>query len=240
MIMGDFCTGACKFCAVKTLAKPPPLDIKEPEHLAEAIKELDLNYVVITSVDRDDLNDGGAPHFAQCVSAVREKSPKTIIETLIPDFSSRDSSIRTLVDSMPDVVSHNLETVERLTPKVRDQRANYKQSLGVLRKIRQFSKDRIITKSGLMVGLGETTDEIRQSMQDLLDIGVEIITIGQYLRPSDAHLPVKEFIIPEKFKEYENLAYESGFKYVTSGPLVRSSFKAAEPFLKNILKSKIH
>lgn len=240
MIMGEFCTRGCRFCAVKTMAKPPPLDSKEPEHLAEALSTMELKYVVITSVARDDLKDGGAGHFADCVKAVREKNPKLIIETLIPDFRADESAIETLVDSKPDVISHNIETIERLTPKVRDPRANYGQSLEVLKQAHELSDGRIITKSGMMVGLGETRDEVQEAMVDLITAGVEILTIGQYLSPSPRHIPLDEYVSPETFDSYEKMGYALGFKYMACGPLVRSSYRAGEPFIKRIIESRIH
>jgi lipoic acid synthetase len=239
MILGEFCTRGCRFCAVKTLAKPPPPDPEEPEHLAEAISALKLKYVVITSVARDDLKDGGAGHFAECVRALRKKNPGLLIETLIPDFQGDASAIRTLVDAEPDVISHNIETVERLTPKVRDARAGYRRSVDVLRIAKELSEGRIITKSGMMVGLGETGEEVKRSMLDLLEAGVEILTIGQYLSPSPAHLPVEEFVHPDGFKAYEKMGLKLGFRHVASGPLVRSSYKAGEPFIRKVLESRV-
>ncbi|MBD3210138.1 lipoyl synthase [Candidatus Micrarchaeota archaeon] len=239
MILGEYCTRGCRFCAVKTRNNPPPPDPEEPGHLANAVSSLNLKYVVITSVTRDDLEDGGAAHFSECVSQVRKKNPGTLVETLIPDFGGRESPLKTVADSEPDVISHNVETVERLIPGVRDARAGYRSSLGVLRNARGISNGRIITKSGLMVGLGEAGEEVRKTMMDLLDAGVEILTIGQYLRPTPRHLPVEEFVAPQKFSDYRQMAYGLGFRYVASGPLVRSSYKAGEPFIKNLLHSRI-
>jgi lipoic acid synthetase len=238
MILGEYCTRACRFCAVKTMARPPPPDPEEPQHLAEAVKSLGLKYVVITSVDRDDLPDGGAGHFAECVAAIREKSPNTIIELLIPDLNADPSSVKIVVDSMPDVISHNIETVERLTPMVRDHRASFRQSLATLRLAQMLSDGGIITKSGLMVGFGEKEDEVRSALEALRDAGVEVVTIGQYLSPSPGHLRVEEFITPEAFKRYEAIAYNFGFSYVASGPLVRSSYMAGEPFINGILETR--
>ncbi len=239
MVMGDICTRGCRFCAVKTSPKPPPLDPEEPENLAEAVSQLKLIYIVITSVDRDDLDDYGAAHVSRCIEAVKRKSPKTIVEVLIPDFRAEESAIMKVVDARPDVISHNLETVERLTPQVRDRRAGYRQSLDVLRLVRELSEGKIITKSGIMLGFGETGDEVKQAMEDCLAAGAEIFTIGQYLAPSASHFPVKEFVRPERFKEYEGLGYDMGFRYMACGPLVRSSYMAGEPFVKKILKSRV-
>ncbi|MCI0503490.1 lipoyl synthase [Candidatus Micrarchaeota archaeon] len=238
MVMGEYCTRACRFCAVKTMAKPTPLDPDEPVRLANAVASLGLRYVVVTSVTRDDLPDGGAGHIARCVGELR-RIPGVIIETLVPDFRADKEAIRTLAEAGPDVVSHNIETVERLTPIVRDRRAGYRQSLEALRKYHEISGGEVITKSGLMVGLGETDDEVRGAMADLREAGVDILTLGQYLSPSKTarHLTVKEYIRPEKFSEYGRIGYALGFLHVASGPLVRSSYRAAEPFIKGILKA---
>jgi lipoic acid synthetase len=229
MVMGEFCTRGCRFCAVRTLARPPPLDPEEPENLAKAIASLNLKYVVITSVDRDDLEDYGAGHFAACVEAVRRKNPELGIEALIPDFNGERSSLETVAAARPDVISHNLETVERLSPEIRDKRADYRQSLNILNIIKDINSN-IITKSGIMVGLGEKPEEVQQAMKDLRRVGVELFTIGQYLSPSKAHYPVKEYVAPEMFKEYEKIGYKLGFRHVASGPLVRSSYRAGEAF----------
>ncbi len=239
MIMGDVCTRGCKFCAIKTSPNPPQLDSDEPKKLAEAISELKLKYVVITSVDRDDLEDEGSSHYAECVKQIKGKNPNTIIETLTPDFRGKIPSIREVVNSKPHVLSHNLETVEGLTPEVRDLRASYSQSLGVLKTVKELSEGKIITKSGIMVGFGETKDEVIRTMEDAREAGVEIFTIGQYLSPSDSHYPVKEFIRPEMFEEYEKKGYELGFSFVASGPLVRSSFRAGEPFVRKIIRTRV-
>ena len=240
MVMGEYCTRACRFCSVKNSAKPPPLDQEEPERLAKAVSSLELGYIVLTSVTRDDLKDGGAEHFAECIKAVKKRNPKLIVEALIPDFRCERSSIKKIVNAKPDVVSHNIETVERLTRKVRDIRAGYRQSLEVLRLIRDFSKRRIITKSGLMVGLGENSEEVKKTLADLRSAGVELVTVGQYLRPSAAprHMEAVEAVNSEKFKLYEKMAYETGFSYVACGHLVRSSYRAADPFLHRFIKSR--
>ncbi|MBN1170224.1 lipoyl synthase [Candidatus Micrarchaeota archaeon] len=225
MIMGEYCTRGCRFCAVKTMAEPPPLNPEEPENLAEAISKLGLKYVVVTSVDRDDLEDGGSWHFARCIRKLREKCPDVIVEALIPDFRANESLLYNIIKAKPHVVSHNLETVERLTPEVRDRRAGYLQSLKVLEYI---GKNSVTTKSGIMLGMGEKQEEIIKAMKDLRAIGVSIITIGQYLSPGRPYYPVKEYIRPEKFMEYQEIGYALGFRHVMSGPLVRSSYRAGE------------
>ncbi len=236
MILGDSCTRCCRFCAVKTMARPPPPDTDEPEKLARAVAALGLRYAVITSVTRDDLPDYGAGHFAECVRALKrnDAKPELVVETLIPDFNCDKNALAKLVEARPDVISHNLETVERLTPEVRDRRAGYAKSLGVLRLVRELSDGAITTKSGIMVGLGESDTEVVRTMKDARDAGVGIFTIGQYLRPgSDARfLPVKEYVAEEKFREYARAGYELGFRHVASGPLVRSSYRAAEALQK--------
>jgi lipoic acid synthetase len=240
MVMGDICTRACRFCAIKTSPKPPPLDPLEPKKLADAVASLGLKYIVLTSVTRDDLPDGGSSHFAECVRAVKRESPRLIVEALVPDFNCERSAMMAMIGSGADVISHNIETVERLTPFIRDRRANYRKSLGVLRSYRALSSGKTITKSGLMVGFGESEDEVKGAMNDLRASGVEILTIGQYLRPSKAvrHVPVSEYVPPETFAKYEETAYALGFRYVASGPFVRSSYRAAEPFLKRQLASR--
>lgn len=242
MVMGDICTRACRFCAVKTSPRPPPLDRSEPENLAKAVGSLGLKYVVVTSVTRDDLPDQGSGHIASCVRRLAA-IPGLVIETLVPDFRADERAIRALVDAEPDVISHNIETVERLTPQVRDRRAGYQQSLMMLSAARGLAKERgkgTVTKSGIMVGFGETKDEVAQAMHDLRDAGVDILTIGQYLAPTKTsrHLPVREFIEPSRFEEYERLAYDAGFMHVASGPFVRSSYRASEPFEKGVLTAR--
>lgn len=236
MIMGDTCTRGCRFCAVKS-GKPDTLDAEEPTRVARAIKEWGLRYVVITAVCRDDLEDGGAEHFAKTIRAVKILCPKTIVEPLIPDFIGNEDSIRKIIDSQPEVISHNIETVARLTPKVRDTRASYEQTLQVLKKIKDIDS-KIYTKSSIMLGLGETKGEVVQTMTDLRSAGVNILTMGQYLQPALKHLPVVEYIAPEKFNALKEIGNMMGFTYVASGPLIRSSFKAGEFFLENIIKHK--
>lgn len=234
MLMGEVCTRACRFCHVKVGA-PPPLDPEEPENLARAARELNLEYLVVTSVNRDDLPDGGASHFASAISALRRESPKTIVEVLIPDFQGVERDLNTIALAHPQVVAHNVETVERLTPVVRDRRANYRQSLAVLKYLRE-RPERLYTKSSIMVGLGETEQELLQTFADLRSVGVEVVTIGQYLQPSPYHLPVVRFVSPPEFAQYKAAAEEMGFLYVASGPLVRSSYRAAEFFMKGLME----
>ena len=233
MIMGDICSRGCRFCAVNS-GKPSLLDAGEPERVAKAIKEWKLRYVVITSVCRDDLEDGGAEHIAKTVKAIKLLCPTTIVESLIPDFRGYDSSIKKIVKSEPEVISHNIETVPRLTPKVRDVRASYEQSLLVLKKIKDINS-LIYTKSSIMLGLGESEEEVIQTIKDLRSVGVSILTLGQYLQPTPKHLPLVEFIAPEKFNWFREIAEKMGFVYVASGPLVRSSYRAAEFFLEKNL-----
>jgi lipoyl synthase len=232
MIMGDICTRGCRFCAVNS-GKPFLLDEDEPERVAKAIKEWGLRYVVITSVCRDDLEDGGSEHIAKTIKAIKLLCPTTIVESLIPDFRGDESSIKEIIKSQPEVISHNIETVSRLTPKVRDPRASYEQSLLVLKKIKDIHSS-IYTKSSIMLGLGESEDEVTQTIKDLKSSGVSILTIGQYLQPTPKHIPVIEFISPDKFNWFREIAEQMGFAYVASGPLVRSSYRAGEFFLEKI------
>ncbi len=228
MIAGDRCTRACGFCAVTT-AKPFALEEDEPQRVAEAVMRMKLKHVVITAVARDDLKDGGANHFARVIAAIQKMDPSIIIEVLVPDFHADDSCIQTVLDARPDIYNHNMETVERLTPVVRS-RAKYRTSLQVLRRAKQFSSRGrgIVTKSGIMLGLGETEPEIFQTMDDLREVGCQVLTMGQYLRPTPNHLPVVEFVTPEQFDLYGEIARKKGFEHVASGPLVRSSYHAAD------------
>lgn len=234
MLMGEVCTRACRFCHVKVGA-PPPLDPQEPEHLASAVRELGLEYIVVTSVNRDDRPDGGASHFAAAITALRRESPKTTVEVLIPDFQGVEASLAAVAEARPHVVAHNIETVERLTPTVRDRRATYRQSLKVLEYLKQ-RPERLYTKSSVMVGLGETDAELEQTFRDLRSAGVDVLTLGQYLQPSQYHLRVERFVSPEQFQAYQQLAESMGFLYVASGPLVRSSYRAAEFFMKGLME----
>lgn len=221
MILGDICTRSCKFCATRT-GKPFPPDPDEPFRLAESVKLMGLKHVVITSVDRDDLADGGAAHWKATICAIKNTNPGITIEVLIPDFDNKPELIQLVVDAGPDIISHNLETVERLTPLVRS-RARYRNSLDVIRKI---SASACVSKSGIMLGLGETSDEIHQTMDDLVDVGCEIFTMGQYLQPTKAHLEVSEYVHPDEFARLKIEGIRRGFRIVESAPLVRSSYHA--------------
>ncbi|MEI9962779.1 MAG: lipoyl synthase [Limisphaerales bacterium] len=226
MIAGDRCTRACGFCAVSTM-KPLALEADEPARVAEATRRMKLKHVVITAVARDDLKDGGAEHFRQTIEKVRELNPGIVIEVLVPDFLDNDTAIENVLAANPHIYNHNLETVRRLTPSVRH-RATYDRSLSVLKKVKAKRGDTIYTKSGIMLGLGETEDELFQAMHDLRESNCDILTLGQYLQPTLRHLPVKEFVTPEKFAEYKIRAEEMGFVHVASGPMVRSSYHADE------------
>ena len=224
MIGGDRCTRACGFCAVTT-AKPFPLEPDEPKRVAEATRRMRLRHVVITGVARDDLPDGGAAHFRQTIEAVRQLSPGIVIEVLTPDFLDRDASIERVVSVRPHIFNHNLETVRRLTPKVRS-RATYDRSLSVLRKAKSMGAGRVFTKSGLMLGLGEEEGEVLTALRDLRAVDCDILTLGQYLQPSLKHLPVVEYVTPERFATYGERARELGFVHGASAPMVRSSYHA--------------
>lgn len=226
MIAGDRCTRACAFCAVDT-AKPLPLDPEEPARVAQAVRLMGLRHVVITGVARDDLSDGGAGHFAQTIQAVRQSNPKTVVEVLVPDFQDCDADIETVLVAGPQIYNHNLETVRRLTPTVRH-RATYERSLSVLGKVKSRRNTGVFTKSGLMLGLGETEAELLQALADLRAAGCDILTLGQYLQPTPQQLPVVEFIRPETFARYKEIAFGMGFIHVASGPMVRSSYHAEE------------
>jgi lipoyl synthase len=230
MIMGKTCSRGCRFCSVNS-GKPGLLDSQEPENVAIAIREWQLRYVVLTSVCRDDLGDGGANHIAKTIRAIHDKCPKTIVEALVPDFGGNEESIDKVVRASPKVISHNIETVARLSPNIRDSRASYDQSLMVLQKIRNLNP-MIYTKSSLMLGLGETEQEVIKTMKDLRSKGVSIITMGQYLQPSSRHLPVVQYVTPERFDWFARVARQIGFSYIASGPMVRSSYKAGEFFLQ--------
>ena len=226
MIGGNVCTRACRFCATMSALTPAPLDPEEPRHVAESIQKMGLKYAVITSVDRDDLPDGGAAHWKETVEETRRLNPEVTIEVLIPDFGGRQEDVDTVLSAMPDVVGHNLETVRRLTPQVRH-KATYDRSLAVLKHI---SERGYIAKTGIMAGLGETADEVIETMRDCLQAGVSTLTIGQYLRPTKSHLPVAEYVHPDTFKKYQEIGEELGLAHVESGPLVRSSYRADKQF----------
>jgi lipoyl synthase len=228
MLMGDVCTRGCRFCDVSS-GIPGPLDPLEPRHLAEAVGRLGLDYLVVTSVNRDELSDGGASHFAQAIVELRRAAPKTMVEVLTPDFQGSSDALQMIVDARPTVAAHNVETVERLTPRVRDRRATYRQSLEVLE---LYKRGGMRTKSSIMLGLGEAYAEVVQAMRDLRAVDCDILTLGQYLRPSDKHLAVEEFVRPEVFAELEREGLALGFRFVAAGPLVRSSYKAGEFFIQ--------
>lgn len=241
MLGGDTCTRACRFCAVKTARLPPPLDPQEPFHIAESIAALGLKYVVLTSVDRDDLKDGGANHFATTIREIKRLDPRIAVEALVPDFRGDIEAVQMIVDSGLDVYAHNIETVRRLQYRVRDPRAGYEQSLATLRhaKVHAASVGReLYTKSAVMLGLGETARELSEAFDDLRAYDVDVLTIGQYLRPSMQHLPVENFVTPEEFSRFGKEAESKGFLYVASGPMVRSSYKAAELFLKGKVEQR--
>ena len=221
MILGNVCTRSCDFCAVST-GKPEEVDVFEPARVANSVKLMNVKHAVITSVDRDDLQDGGADMWVKTVSAIRRKSPDTTLETLIPDFAGKWDNLQRIIEVAPEIVSHNIETVRRLTKKIRIQ-AKYNRSLELLLRLK---KGGMKTKSGLMLGLGETEEEVIETMQDLRSVEVDILTLGQYLQPTPKHAEVKDFITPEKFDEYQKLGLEMGFRFVESGPLVRSSYHA--------------
>ncbi len=221
MILGNICTRSCGFCAVQT-GRPLEVDIYEPGRVAHSVKTMGVKHAVLTSVDRDDLNDGGSEIWVQTVKAIRHQSPQTTMETLIPDFAGKWENLQNIIDVAPEIVSHNLETVRRLTKQVRIQ-AKYDRSLEVLFRLK---KGGMRTKSGVMLGLGESHEEVLETMEDLRSVNVDILTLGQYLQPTPKHLPVQEFITPERFEEYRIKGLEMGFRYVESGPLVRSSYHA--------------
>ena len=232
MVLGDECTRGCRFCSVKKNARPLPPDPNEPKRLAKAIDELKLKYVVLTSVDRDDLPDFGAGHFAKCIKEIKKiktANQSIIVEALVPDFNNDKKAIATITGSGVDVLGHNIETVERLSPKVRDARASYRKSLDVLKAFKKINQN-IKTKSSIMLGLGETKEEVIQTMKDLLESELDFLTLGQYLQPTKKQLPIIRYVPPEEFKEYETIGKDLGFKAVLAGPFVRSSYKAAELF----------
>lgn len=235
MLMGEVCTRGCRFCAVSTAKAPPPLDPDEPESIAEAVAELGVSYVVLTSVNRDELGDGGAHHLALCLNAIHRRSPHVLIEMLAPDFQGDEAAVAELAHAPLAVFAHNVETVQRLTKSVRDPRADYHQSLRVLDHAKQVNP-RLLTKSSLMLGLGETKTEVEQAMRDLRAAHVDILTLGQYLRPSTKHLEVVEFVTPETFDTLAATARDLGFEFVASGPLVRSSYRAGELYVEGKLR----
>lgn len=237
MLMGDTCTRGCRFCSVKTSKAPPPLDPHEPENTAEALSRWGLGYVVLTSVDRDDLPDGGAHHSAETVMKIKQKAPTILVEYLTGDYAGDLDMVRLVATSGLDVYAHNVETVEALTPQVRDRRATFRQTLRVLEAAKQAKPD-LITKTSLMLGLGETDAQLHAALQELRNVGVDVVTFGQYMRPTKRHMPVVEYVTPDRFEMWRQRALEMGFLYVASGPLVRSSYKAGEAFIENVLKKR--
>jgi len=237
MLLGDTCTRGCMFCAVNTASTPPPPDPFEPFKTAEAVTEWGVDYIVLTSVDRDDIPDGGAQHFATTVELLKQKKPELLVECLVSDYQGNLDSVETLATSGLDVYAHNVETVERLQKFVRDSRAGYEQSLSTLEHAKKV-KPGLYTKTSIMLGLGETEEEVIQTMKDLRAIDVDVVTFGQYLRPTENHLSVVEYVKPEKFDHYRKVGEEMGFKYVASGPMVRSSYKAGEFYLEHMIKTE--
>jgi lipoyl synthase len=235
MLLGDICTRGCRFCAVKSGNPKQVVDDFEPVKIGYALREMALNYIVLTSVDRDDLADGGAEHFARTILETRKNCPDMLIEVLTPDFQGDTIAIGKVVEAHPDVFAHNIETVERLQKVARDRRANYAQSLSVLKTVKELD-DSIYTKSSIMLGLGERDEEVISSMKDLRAIDVDILAIGQYLRPSNWHLQVQEYVQPSKFEELRGIGESLGFKFVASGPLVRTSYRAGEFFIQNLIR----
>ncbi|KAI1212747.1 Lipoate synthase [Annulohypoxylon truncatum] len=239
MLMGDTCTRGCRFCSVKTSRAPPPLDPHEPEHVAEALARWGLGYVVLTNVDRDDLPDGGARHFAETIRKIKAKKPSLLVEALTGDFLGDLDMVKVVADSGLDVYAHNMETVEGLTPYVRDRRATFRQSLKVLEHVKKVRGDEgIITKTSFMLGLGEQEQELTDALKELRNVGCDVVTFGQYMRPTKRHLKVEKYVTPEEFKMWEQRALDMGFMYVASGPLVRSSYKAGEAFIENVLRKR--
>lgn len=236
MLMGDTCTRGCRFCSVDTAHHPAALDVEEPEKLAVAIRDLQLKYLVLTTVNRDDLPDQGAEHIRRCIEVIHHRIPGLPVEILIPDFCGKTELVDVVVAANPKVLAHNVECVERLTPFVRDPRASYSQSLAILAHVKNQSRE-ILTKSSIMLGLGESESEVLQTMRDLRMVGTDILTIGQYLQPTKQKLPVTQYIPPEKFLFYKEKGMEMGFSYIASGPLVRSSYKASEAFVRELLET---
>ncbi|KAI1161654.1 lipoic acid synthetase [Nemania serpens] len=239
MLMGDTCTRGCRFCSVKTNRNPAPLDPHEPENTAEALARWGLGYVVLTSVDRDDLADGGARHFAETIRRIKAKKPSLLVEALTGDFMGDLDMVKVVAESGLDVYAHNVETVEALTPYVRDRRATFRQSLDVLAHVKKVKgADAIITKTSLMLGLGEQEHEVMDALRELRKVGVDVVTFGQYMRPTKRHLQVEKYVTPAEFETWRQRAVDMGFLYVASGPLVRSSYKAGEAFIENVLRKR--
>ncbi|KAI9817694.1 MAG: hypothetical protein M1832_004588 [Thelocarpon impressellum] len=237
MLMGDTCTRGCRFCSVKTSKAPPPLDPHEPEHTAEALSRWGLGYVVLTSVDRDDLADGGARHFAETILKIKQKAPTMLVEALTGDYAGDLDMVGIVARSGLDVYAHNVETVEALTPQVRDRRATFRQSLAVL-EAAKAARPGLITKTSIMLGLGETEEQLWASLRELRAVDVDVVTFGQYMRPTKRHMKVEEYVSPAVFETWRQRALDLGFLYCASGPLVRSSYKAGEAFIENVLKKR--
>ncbi|KAH9946819.1 hypothetical protein B0H21DRAFT_693045 [Amylocystis lapponica] len=236
MLMGDTCTRGCRFCSVKTSRAPPPLDPHEPEHTAEAISRWGLGYIVLTSVDRDDLADGGAHHFAETIRKIKQKAPQILVEALTGDFAGSLAQVSLVAKSGLDVYAHNVETVEALTPFVRDRRATFRQSLSVLEHAKKEGVR--ITKTSIMLGVGETDDQVMDALRELRKVDVDVVTFGQYMRPTKRHMKVDRYVEPAEFDRWKQVAEDMGFLYVASGPLVRSSYKAGEFYIENVLRGK--
>lgn len=237
MLMGDTCTRGCRFCAVKTSRKPPPLDVEEPKRTAEAVAKWGVDYLVITTVDRDDLEDSGAHHFAETIRLIKERRPELLLECLTGDFKGDLKAAEKVIDAGLDVFAHNVETVQPLQRWVRDHRASWAQSTKLLQHAKVY-KPSLITKTSLMLGVGETDEEVLAALRDLRNIGVDCLTLGQYLQPTKRHMAVHEYVHPDKFNHWKVVGEELGFLYVASGPMVRSSYKAGEYYLTNILNSR--
>lgn len=237
MLMGDTCTRACRFCSVKTSRTPGALDLHEPKNTAEAIRRWGLGYIVLTSVDRDDLADGGSHHISETIRRIKAKTPSTLVEALVPDFSGKFADVDRVATSGLDVFAHNVETVERTTPLVRDRRAKYRQTMAVLARAKEVQSS-LVTKTSIMLGCGEEDHEVDQTLRDLRHHSVDVVTLGQYMRPTKRHMAVSAYVPPAKFDQWKKRAEELGFLYVASGPLVRSSYRAGEFFIENILKKR--
>jgi lipoic acid synthetase len=236
MLMGDTCTRGCRFCSVKTSKNPPPLDPHEPENTAEAISRWGLGYIVLTSVDRDDLADSGAHHFAETIRKIKQKAPQILVEALTGDMTGNLDHVSVVAKSGLDVYAHNVETVEALTPFVRDRRATFRQSLSVLKRAKQEGVR--VTKTSIMLGVGETEDQLMDALRELRKVDVDVVTFGQYMRPTKRHMKVDRYVEPVEFDRWKQIAEDMGFLYVASGPLVRSSYKAGEYFIENVLRNK--
>ncbi|CAD2217492.1 lipoic acid synthetase [Angomonas deanei] len=238
MVMGSHCTRGCRFCSVLTSKRPPPLDVEEPSKIADVVHELGVEYIVMTMVDRDDLADGGASHVVRCIEKIKEKTPSIMLEALVGDFHGDLKLVEQVASAPLNVYAHNIECVERVSPRVRDRRASYHQSLKTLEHVNRFTDGKMLTKSSIMLGLGEEEEEVRQTLRDLRNVGVSAVTLGQYLQPSRTRLKVSRYAHPKEFEMWEKEAMEMGFLYCASGPMIRSSYRAGEYYIKNILKER--